>query len=399
MADPVGPTCGYGALVSGLMERRSERVQDLFVVGTLLVMGLLEAFIAPPAISTRWLQALLAVVYCVALLWRRRWPVPVLAVVIAIGPVLSEVHLQGGIISYVFAALLASYTVGRRLDPPATWWGPVLTVGFPWTVFAATRGQLSDFVFVALLYGGAWAVGHALRQRELRIAELSDEAERLRQDQAEQAARAVAQERVRIARELHDIVSHSISVITIQTQAVRRRLPASNEREIADLRAVEATARQAMSEMRRLLGVLRAGPDRALDLAPQPGLAQLPQLLSETQSAGVPVEVQVVGEPTPLPAGLDVMAYRIVQEALTNVRRHAQAATAVVTIRHTGQGIEIEVDDDGPPVIPTQNQSGHGLTGMRERVNLYGGTLEVGPRAAGGYHVRATLPIRQAWVG
>ncbi len=249
---------------------------------------------------------------------------------------------------------------------------------------------------MALLYGGSWAVGRVLRQRELRITELSAEAERLRQDQIEQAARAVAQERVRIARELHDVVSHSISVISIQTQAVRRRLSPSNEREIADLQAVEATARQAMSEMRCLLGVLRAGPDRELDLAPQPGLAQLPQLVSETHLAGVPVQVQLVGEPTPLPAGLDVMAYRIVQEALTNVRRHAQAATAVVTIRHTGQSIEIEVENDGAPVIPTQNHSGHGLTGMRERVNLYGGTLDVGPRAAGGYHVRATLPIRQA---
>jgi signal transduction histidine kinase len=382
--------------VRGWPRGRSERVADLFVVATLLVMGLVEAFVAPPAISTRWQQALLAVAYAGVLAWRRRWPVLVLAVVIAIGPVLTEVNLQGGVISYVFAAILASYTVGRRLDPPATWWGPALTVGFTWSVFAAQRAGLSDFVFVALLYGGAWAVGYALRQREMRIFELSQESERLRRHQAEEAARAVAAERARIARELHDIVSHSISVITIQTQAVRRRLDPANERDIEDLRAVETTARQAMAEMRRLLGVLRAGAEHGLDLAPQPGLAQLPRLVSETVAAGVPVEMHVEGDAVPLPPGVDLAAYRVVQEALTNVRRHARPASALVVVRYTGDTVEVQVDDDGQARSGPSGQLGNGLAGMTERVTLYGGTLDVGPRAGGGYRVRAALPFREA---
>jgi signal transduction histidine kinase len=252
-------------------------------------------------------------------------------------------------------------------------------------------GILADYFFFALLYGSPWAVGFVLRQRERRITELAGETTQLRQQQAEHERRAIANERARIARELHDIISHSISVITIQTQAIRRRLgPAHVEAD--DLQAVEATARQAMAEMRRLLGVLRADDD-PVALTPQPGLDQLPRLITDTKAAGVAVQLHIEGDPVPLPPGVDLTAFRILQEALTNVRKHAPRAQVAVLIHYTGTRLELRVDNDGaaPPDTNT-NGVGQGLVGMRERVMVYGGTLEVGHRTDG-FTVAASLPL------
>ncbi|MDQ4089012.1 MAG: sensor histidine kinase, partial [Actinomycetota bacterium] len=288
------------------------------------------------------------------------------------------------------AVILAAFSVGRHCDPPRTWWGPVFCVGFFWVGYGFTGGILSDYVYTAVLYGSAWGVGYALRQRTKRIVELHGEAEDLRQRQAEQEQRAIADERARIARELHDIVSHSISVITIQAQAVRRRLRPDQSTEISDLRDIEDTARQAMAEMRRLLGILRA--DGPVAREPQPGLDQLPRLLADTGAAGVAVDLRVEGEPRPLPPGLDLTAYRIVQEALTNCRKHASAATATVVIGYAPDSVELRIEngDSTSPAVP--EEGGHGLIGMRERVSLYGGTLRVGPRPGGGFSVYARLP-------
>lgn len=370
------------------------RVAELLPAATLLVMGLVEAW-AAPALGSRWQQAALAVCYAGALAGRLRWPVPVLAVVVATGPVLAEVTVRGGVLSYVLAAMLAAWTVGRHLGPPASWWGPALVVGVGWTVYAVTGGGLSDFAFVALLYGGSWAVGSALRLREERIAHLAEEAGRLRREQALREAQAATEERLRIARELHDVVSHSLSVVTVQTQAIRRRLGPGSEHTAEALRAVEATARDAGAEMRRLLGVLRADRAGAPDLAPQPGLAQLPRLLADTRAAGLAVELRCEGGPAVLPPGVDLAAYRVVQEALTNVRRHAGAARCVVSVRHRPGAVELQVDDDGRDRA-ADRAPGHGITGMSERVALYGGALEVGSRGDGGYRVRATLPVDPA---
>ncbi|MCW2578977.1 MAG: histidine kinase [Blastococcus sp.] len=384
--------------VAGVRDSRTavrERVEDVLPAATLLVMGLAEAWLAAPALEARWHQALLAVVYAGPLAARRRLPVPVLAVVIACGPVLAEVTVRGGVISYVLSAMLAAWTVGRRLDPPATWWGPLLAVGFGWSVFAATGAALSDYVFIAVLYGGAWAVGFAIRRREQRIVELADEAAALRDQQREREARAIAEERMRIARELHDIVSHSLSVVTIQAQAIRCQLGPGQEGAAERLRTVEATARDAGAEMRRLLGVLRAAPDSSLPLAPQPGLGQLPQLLAETEIAGVSVELRTEGRAVPLPPGVDLAAYRVVQEALTNVRRHAAVERCAVVVRYLPGAVEVRVEDAGHGRSRPEGV-GHGIPGMAERVALYGGELEVGPREDGGFCVRALLPLRAA---
>ena len=373
---------------------RGDAEVDRAAAAALLVLGLVEAALAPTATARPGPQALLTLVWTVPLVWRRRWPVPVLALVVAAGPTLELVNEEGGVISYVLAAILAAFTVGRHLDRPATWWGPILCVGVNWVVYAAIGGTLSDYVFTALLYGSAWAVGSSLRQRAQRISELSQESSELRLRQAERERQVLASERARIARELHDIVSHSISVITIQTQAVRRRLRQDQAGEVADLRMIEETARQAMAEMRRLLGVLRADGEPA-SLSPQPGLDQLPRLVAETRAAGVAVEVRTEGEPVPLSPGVDLAAYRIVQEALTNCRKHAGLAPAAVVLRYGADTLEVCVEDQGGCAPPAAGQNGHGLVGMRERVALYGGTLEVGPRPDGGFAVRARLPRRQ----
>jgi signal transduction histidine kinase len=295
----------------------------------------------------------------------------------------------------VFAALvIVTFTVGIELDPPRAQLGLVLAIAPFWIVYAFRNGTVSDYVATAVLYGGSWAMGQALRERSRRSAELAERVQRAERDREERARQAVAEERTRIARELHDVVAHSISVVAVQTQAVRRRLDPALRREIDDLRAVEETTRQAMAEMRRLFGVLRAGDERA-SLVPQPGLDQLDRLIGETSAAGVPVSLAVEGRRPPLPPGLDLAAYRIVQEALTNVRKHASGGRVDVRLRFGEHDLDLAVDDTGGRPADGPDGDGHGLVGMRERVALYGGTLEAGPRTDGGFGVRARLPLRQ----
>ncbi|CAN5596539.1 sensor histidine kinase [soil metagenome] len=369
---------------------------DGAMASALLTLGLVEAaFLTGP--EPRWMQIALTFVWTVPLVWRRRWPVAVLALVIVMGPLLSLVNSQGGVTSFVLAAILAAYTVGRELDAPETWWGPVLTVGFGWVVFGATGGELSDFVFVAVLYGGAWAVGYVIRRRDLQVGQLTREADELRRNHAAREQHVIEQERARIARELHDIVSHSISVITIQSQVVRRQLDPTNSAEVEALRSIELTARQAMAEMRRLLGVLRARED-ALVLTPQPGLSEMTFLITEARAAGIELTLVVEGNPVPVPPGIGLTAYRVVQEALTNVRKHTLATTAQVLLRYHPDTLEILVSDDGPerPAVFRDDglsAGGYGLAGMRERVTLYSGRVSVGHHPEGGFRVHAYLPL------
>ena len=233
-------------------------------------------------------------------------------------------------------------------------------------------------------------MGRALAERTRRAEELQQRAERL---EREQQTAALA-ERARIARELHDVVAHSVSVMTIQAGAARLLLDEDPSRAREPLVAVEETGHQALAEMRRLLGVLR-GSDDGETLAPQPGMAQLDALVEQVRAAGLPVDVRVEGEVRPLAPGVDVAAYRVVQEALTNVLRHAGAARAQVAIRYGGDALELHVTNTGH-AAGNGGGGGQGLIGMRQRVELYGGELEAGPRAEGGYAVRALLPTGPA---
>jgi signal transduction histidine kinase len=252
-----------------------------------------------------------------------------------------------------------------------------------------------ELVFVVVIYVGPWALGQALRTRGHRVDELAARADRLELEREQAEVQAIETGRARIARELHDVVSHSISVIAVQSQAIRRRLGPEHEREAADLAGVETTARQAMAEMRRLLGVLRSDGER-LPLAPNPGLGQLPRLVEQVRASGLAVDVAVSGDPLPLPPGVDLAAYRIVQEALTNALKHAATARATVAIGYKDGTIALTIVDDGPGASADGN-GGHGVLGMRERVSLYGGTLETGAAGAGGgFRVHAVLPVQRS---
>ena len=215
---------------------------------------------------------------------------------------------------------------------------------------------------------------------------------RLRRPRLEE--RAAAKERARIAHELHDLVAHSVSEMVVQASGVRCSLTEDQEREREALRSIERIGREALTEMRRMLGVLPGGgDDQMTELAPQPGLAYLDRLITNVQSAGLPVTLHVEGERPAVPIGIDLSAYRIVQEGLANALTHANCAHADVTVRYAGDVIEVEIADDGSSVDGAGRSEGESLAGMRERVALYGGKLETGPRAGGGYLVRAQLPV------
>jgi len=250
--------------------------------------------------------------------------------------------------------------------------------------------NVSGFLFFGFFIGAPFVGGAVIRIRR--------ERERLLVSERDEKARtAVAEERARIARELHDVVAHGVSVIVLQARGGRRVLDEdpAEAREAFD--SIEATGKQALAEMRRLLGLLRAD-DAELALAPQPTLAELDRLVAQIREAGLPVEVQVEGEPIELPPGVDLSAYRIVQEALTNALRHAGPARAHVRVRYGADELELEITDDGPGSAngsgSENGAGGHGLVGMRERVAVYGGELSAGSRAEGGYALQARLPLR-----
>jgi signal transduction histidine kinase len=362
---------------------------DLALALGLIAVAEVEAWLGPTT-RPRWLHALIAFAVVASLVWRRRFPLPVLALVLA-GLFLLD---PGGTLSLFAAVVIAAYTTGAELDPPRAWLGLALAVIPFWFAFAIADSTPSDFVAPAVLYGGAWGLGRVVRERGRRADELATRVSALERELDEKAKAAILEERARIARELHDVVSHSISVIAIQGQAVRRRLGPGHERESEDLRALETTARQAMAELRRLFGVLRADGER-VSLAPQPGLDQLEALVEEARATGLRVELQVRGGRVPLPPGVDLAAYRIVQEALTNTRQHADPTRAAVEVRFGECDLELLIEDDGRDGQAVGNGGGHGLVGMRERTALYGGTLEAGPGASGGFRVRASLPFRE----
>jgi signal transduction histidine kinase len=253
-----------------------------------------------------------------------------------------------------------------------------------------TQGA-SDFAFIAVLFTIVWLAGNALGAKLSQYRQAEERAERLEREREERARAAVAEERARIARELHDVVGHSVSVMTVQASGVRRLLRPEQEREREALLIVEQTGREALAEMRRLVGVLRR-PEEAPALAPQPSLQHLDKLVAQVRESGLAVDLKVEGEAEKLPASVDLAAYRLVQEGLTNTLKHAQAHRAEVLVRYGNGEVELVVADDGNGV-GGGGGGGHGLVGLRERIAVCGGQLETGPRTGGGYEVRARLPM------
>ena len=251
---------------------------------------------------------------------------------------------------------------------------------------------VGDALFIGGILFAVWGAATVVRSRNELATALAARTVELEHEREEKARLAVAEERARVARELHDVVAHHLSIMVVQAGAERREVAAERPQTAEVLATIEQTGRAAMAEMRRLLGMLRRSDDE-LALAPQPSLEHISDLVTQVREAGLPVELRVEGEVRALPSGIDLSAYRIVQEALTNALKHAGPARARVTIRYGAAELDVEVADDGEGTPGGPAPGGHGLIGMRERVALFGGELATGRRSAGGYAVRARLPI------
>ena len=344
--------------------------------------------------STSWFAIPAAATLPLPLLARRRFPFLAPASVWFVGPAIS--FIDGRLVvfssSSSVAGAIASYLLGNRRDERQAQLGlGIVLFGAATVVYNDPAHTAGELIFVPVLFAIAWLAGYALRERAVQaeIAELrAAQAERER-DAATRIA--VAEERARIARELHDIVAHAMSVMVLQIGAVRHNLPQALAEDGDALRGVEETGRNALAEMRQLLGAMRSDGDPA-GLSPQPGLERLGTLLEEVGRAGLPAELHIEGDPLPLPRALDLSAYRIVQEGLTNVRKHAEASKADVTLHYEPEELRIEIRDDGKGADAGQGP-GYGLIGIRERVKIYGGEMSTG-LAGGGWFVLSTrLPL------
>jgi signal transduction histidine kinase len=337
-----------------------------------------------PRVSV-WLAAPLAALIVLPLLARHRRPfaAPAAVWVLAAAASLIDGRLvvfAGGINA---AGLAAAFLLGQVPDLVQRRAGLAIVLGSG-AIIAINDPTYSgaELVSLPLVFGLAWLAGFALRERAAEAAAA--------EERASQAARlAAAEERTRIARELHDIVAHAVSVMVLQAGAVRHRLPAGEDAEA--LRDVEATGRTALAEMRRMLGAMRRDDEDA-ELAPQPGLDALEPLLDAFGRAGLPVRLQVEGESSPLPRALDLSAYRIIQEGLTNALKHARASHADVRVRYERDELLIDVRDDGEGATEGDGL-GHGLVGVRERVKLYGGEMSAGALSGGGFALVTRLPL------
>jgi signal transduction histidine kinase len=291
------------------------------------------------------------------------------------------------------AALAASASFGYLAERRLRIAGWCTIVGAAAIVDYRSTNTTADFFWTSLIFTLAWFFGIALGNRTAQTRELRKRVASADRERAAAEERAAADERTRIARELHDVVAHSVSVMVVQASAVRRLLAPDQQREREALLSVERMGRDALAEMRRMLGVMRTEEDQPVALTPQPGLRHLAQLVAQVEKAGLPVTLRVEGSQTELPAGIDLSAYRIVQEGLTNALKHGKDAHAEVVVRYADGGVEVEVADDGLDEKGSGPEDGHGLVGMRERVALYGGTLVAGPRDGGGFVLRARLPV------
>ena len=329
-----------------------------------------------------------AFAWTLPLLLRRGFPLlaPVAVFVFLGAEALVTVDAVSESQSNTLAILAAFGVVGAHPDLRAAIAGAAIGYGFLATIMLRQTVPAEAVLFMVIFAAAAFGIGRAVGERGRRALDLEERADQLERSHAE----AVAGERATIARELHDVIAHSVSVMTVQAGAARLLLDEDPPRAREFLLAVEETGRQALGEMRRLLGILR-GAEHEPDLAPQPGIADLDALVEHVRAAGLPVDVVVEGEPKRLPPGIDLAAYRVVQEALTNALKHAGAARAQVSIRYGVTALELAVTNNGQ--VRENGRGGHGLVGMRERVTLYGGKFEAGPRRGGGYAVRASLPL------
>jgi signal transduction histidine kinase len=339
----------------------------------------------------------LGLLFLPLLVLRRRWPLALLAALVAGTIANFWLPDAGEGEAFGILVIVGLYSAGAYVNGRPAFAAAAALSGALWILITAADPDgiyFGGLVFFGIVVFAPFVVGRLIRARRLREEVLEERTVVLAREQAEKARAAVADERSRIARELHDVVAHAISVVVVQARGGRRMLDhdAAESRRAFD--TIERTSEQALGEMRRLLGMLRES-DEDLAHAPQPTLARLDALAEQVRASGLPVEVETIGKPVELPPGVDLSAYRIVQEALTNALKHAGPARARVVVRYGPEDLELEVIDDGAG-SGNGGGSGHGLIGIRERVAVVGGDIEAGPRADGGFAIRARLPYQVA---
>jgi len=372
-----------------IRERFRQRKADLIDIG-------LVALLLPPTFfwATRHHSPAIAaapvLLQTLPLLLRRRFPLPVLAVVLSAS--VATQYVVGALPP--FALGLAVYTVASHTERrTAVWAGLVGLVALLASLIPRTGLNGGEsVVHVVVFVTAAWILGDNVRTKRAYYRELEERAERLEREKEEGTRRAAAEEKARIARELHDVIAHSVSVMVVQAAAAGDVFEKQPERAREALSSIEESGRSALTELRRLLGIVRS--DEHGSREPQPGLAVLDELVEQIRATGLEVELKREGELGELPVGVDLSAYRIVQEALTNTLKHAQATRARVRLVRSKQELAIEVTDDGAGPAE-ESTNGHGLIGMQERVALLGGALEAGPGEGGGFVVKAHFPLEQ----
>jgi signal transduction histidine kinase len=395
----------------GWIGRLQPRTFDRVLVGFLLSIGLINAILdlrftereprfplgAPTGMALPFLVGLaLLLVQVVPLLWRRSYPSLVLLLVAAAFGARVLLGFNPGIAGFgllVAMYSVAAYEVGARRLVFLVVAGLGFVAGF--VVFGVTGNPRSFAITVpSLFFVAAWLIGDYLSTRRAYVAQLEERAARLERERDQDRRLAADEERTRIARELHDVVAHDVSVMAIQAGAARAVQASKPEAAAQALGLIETTARETLIELNRLLGVLRGGNGATPDRSPQPGIGQLAGLVEELRAAGLEVDARVEGKPEPLPPALDLSAYRILQEATTNVLKHARARRVDIRVRYSEAMLALDVRDDGAgDGGDPASSSGHGLIGMRERVALFGGALRAGRDPAGGFSVHARLPI------
>jgi signal transduction histidine kinase len=361
--------------------RRHPRLVDVGLVGLLLAMTVVAATRHGHTAE----EIALGTLETLPLLWRRRYPFAVVGIVTVVA--LAMVALDLWLVPFQLAVAL--YTLASSSDGHvARMTGFVsiatLTVGLAASGYDFFGGLASRVVFLA----AAWLLGDSMGSRRAYVHEIEEKARRLEREQEAEAQRAVAEEQARIARELHDVVAHALSVIVVQAAAADDVFEVEPRRAREPIRAIEHAARAALGDLRRVLGLLQDGAR----YEPQPGLARLDGLVEQVRATGLDVALEIEGPARPLPAAVDLSAYRIVQEALTNTLKHAGAARATVHVRY-GDELGLEISDDGDGEGANGNGGGSGLVGMRERVAMLGGRVVTGPRPEGGYRVSAQIPL------
>ncbi|MFN8628786.1 MAG: sensor histidine kinase [Chloroflexota bacterium] len=391
------------------VERVEARVLDWLIALALTGVGFLALATSPISVGGReptLLTVALVLGMNMPLVLRRRHPDMVLSVV-GISTIVYAV--TGPVTTFGLGVLYALYSVGVYLPPRqsqrAVFWTMLgITASFVGVLFNEQQLRFWDWasqlITSWLAFGVAWLLGDLVRKRSEAVAELKVRAAELEAERGENERLAVEAERARIARELHDAVAHNVSVMVVQAGAARRTLEAGSADADAiasareGLAAVETTGRDTMAEMRRMVGALRPADEAAYE--PMPSLSALDGLLDRVRAAGLRVDLAVDGPRAPLPQGVDLSAYRVVQEALTNTLRHAHAASATVRLCYSPDALTVEVTDDGRGAAAALLEAphhGYGLVGMRERVATLGGELVAGPRVGGGFEVRARLPL------